>query len=57
MPVYEKPSLLDAIIEPLKNQMQGKSCFNFIIVEKTLLTELTALTKNRYDFYAKESHV
>ena len=36
MPLYVKPGLLDGISPGLKARMQGKSCFNFVEVDKLL---------------------
>jgi hypothetical protein len=44
MPVYEDPGLLDGISPGLRRRMQGKSCFNFTVVDAALLQELDALT-------------
>jgi hypothetical protein len=41
MPVYMYPDLLKNISPELKKHMQGKSCFNFKKVEKSLFDELT----------------
>lgn len=45
MPVYCCPDLLDAISPSLKKHMQGKSCFNFKVVDEELFKELTKLTR------------
>jgi hypothetical protein len=45
MPVYAFPELLDGMSPDLRRRMQGKSCFNFKAVDKTLFRELEALTK------------
>jgi len=55
MPVYVFPDLLDDISDDLRRRMQGKSCFNFKIVDKTLFKELAALTKAGYERYEKEN--
>lgn len=57
MPVYVNPSLLDTISEPLRQRMQGKSCFNFRSVEADLFAELAALTQAGYGFYAEEGYI
>ena len=51
MPVYVNPKLLDGISPELKKRMQGKSCFNFKEVDKTMLSELSDLTKKGFEFY------
>ena len=54
-PVYMNPKLLEGITPELKKRMQGKSCFNFKVIEKYLLTELSELTKKGFEFYKKEN--
>jgi hypothetical protein len=51
MPVYVNPNLLQNLSPELKKRMQGKSCFNFIVIEKKLITELSMLTKNGFELY------
>jgi len=51
MPIYMNPKLLDKISPDLKKRMQGKSCFNFKDIDKTLFKELSNLTKRGIDFY------
>jgi hypothetical protein len=53
MPVYVNPKLLEGISPELKKRMQGKSCFNFKIMDKSLLTDLSELTKKGFAFYKK----
>ena len=53
MPVYVNPNLLQKLSPELKKRMQGKSCFNFKVIEKKLITELSMLTKNGFEFYKK----
>jgi hypothetical protein len=43
MPVYIFPDLLEGISAPLKQRMQGKSCFNFKKEDEALFTELSQL--------------
>jgi hypothetical protein len=38
------PKLLDSRSDKLKARMQGKSCFNFKVVDEALFKELEALT-------------
>ena len=57
MPVYVKPQLLASISPELKSRMQGKSCFNFSVVEPALIKELTALTKAGYASYLEQGFV
>ena len=44
MPVYMFPKLLDGRSDKLRARMQGKSCFNFKVVDEALFKELEALT-------------
>ena len=57
MPVYMKPELLASVSSELKSRMQGKSCFNFSVVEPMLIKELTALTKASYASYKEQGFV
>jgi hypothetical protein len=45
MPVYDFPELLAGISPALKKRMQGKSCFNFDVLDQTLLHELQLLVE------------
>jgi len=45
MPLYYQPELLTTISPELKRRMQGKSCFNFAMVDEELFCQLEALTK------------
>jgi len=51
MPVYVNPKLLDGISPELKKRMQGKSCFNFKEINRTMLSGLSDLTKKGFEFY------
>jgi hypothetical protein len=51
MPVYINPELLDGISPELKKRMQGKSCFNFKVIDKARLAELSKLAKKGFEFY------
>ncbi|MBE0570931.1 MAG: hypothetical protein IH618_05235 [Ignavibacteriaceae bacterium] len=53
MPIYINPKLLDGISSELKKKMQGKSCFNFKVIDKSLLADLSELTKKSFEFYKK----
>jgi len=44
MPVYMFPRLLDSRSNKLRARMQGKSCFNFKVVDESLFKELEDLT-------------
>ena len=57
MPVYVFPELLETISPELKKRMQGKSCFNFKVVDETLLSELRELTKAGYTQYANNGYL
>ena len=54
MPVYMYPDLLKNISPELKKHMQGKSCFNFKKIEKSLFEELSQLTKQGFERMMKE---
>ena len=45
MPVYMKPELLKTLSPRLTKRMQGKSCFNFITVDRDEANELSAVTR------------
>ena len=53
MPVYTHPELLSAVNDALKKRMQGKSCFNFVRVERDLLVELSALVDRGFELYER----
>lgn len=57
MPVYLKPALLAGLSPGLKARMQGKSCFNFAAVDKSLFEELAALTKAGFASYEEQGFV
>ncbi len=57
MPVYAYPELLEGISDKLKKRMQGKSCFNFKVVDEDLVEELKQLTIKGYQKYRKEQLV
>ena len=54
MPVYVNPMLLAQVSPALLARMQGKSCFNFRTIDRALLKELAALTKEGYESYVKQ---
>ena len=56
MPVYMCPDLLKDMSPELKKHMQGKSCFNFKRVEKSLFDELIQLTKQGFERFMKEEY-
>jgi hypothetical protein len=56
MPVYMYPHLLKNISPELKKHMQGKSCFNFKKVEKSLFDELSQLTRQGFERFMKDEY-
>ena len=44
MPVYMFPKLRERMSDKLRARMQGKSCFNFKVLDETLFKELEGLT-------------
>ncbi len=52
MPVYYYPELLNNISPALRKKMQGKSCFNFKIIDDVLFAELSVLTKLCFEKYS-----
>ena len=56
MPIYMYPDLLKEISPELKKHMQGKSCFNFKTVEKSLFEELSQLIKQGLERFMKEEY-
>lgn len=56
MPVYMYPDLIKGISPELRKHMQGKSCFNFKKVEKSLFDELTKLTEQGFERFMKEEY-
>jgi hypothetical protein len=56
MPVYMCPDLLKNIPSELKKHMQGKSCFNFKKIEKSLFEELSQLTEQGFERFMKEEY-
>ncbi|MEO1082990.1 MAG: hypothetical protein AAFY88_01975 [Acidobacteriota bacterium] len=57
MPVYANPELLADLSDPLRKRMQGKSCFNFKVIDEELFEELETLTRRGYDDYAAKGYV
>lgn len=56
MPVYMHPDLLRGVSPELKKRMQGKSCFNFKTVEKSLFDELSRLVKQGHERFLQENY-
>ena len=44
MPVYMFPKLCERLSDELRARMQGKSCFNFKVLDETLFKELEQMT-------------
>ena len=57
MPVYVNPDLLVDISPELQKRQQGKSCFNFKEVDKTLFKELEKITKAGIADYKKQDYL
>ena len=53
MGVYARPDLLKGVSKKLKARMQGKSCFNFSLVDEPLFAELEALTIRAFEAFRK----
>ena len=45
MPLYDDPSIGDGMSEGLSKRRQGKSCFNFKLIDPVLFDELAKLTR------------
>ena len=54
MPVYVQPALVKDISPALRKRMQGKSCFNFSRVDKSLFNELSLLTEAAFASYKEQ---
>lgn len=57
MPVYTRPALLDGLSERLRARMQGKSCFNFTVLDDATLAELAQLTERGFESFAADGLV
>jgi len=53
MPVYSHAALAATIPPALKRRMQGKSCFNFKVLDPALFDQLEALTRDAAAAYAR----
>ncbi len=53
MGVYARPDLLKDVSRQLKARRQGKSCFNFTIIDEALFAELEALAVRAFDAFQK----
>lgn len=57
MPVYVFPDLLQGISAELRKRMQGKSCFNFKVVDAALFDELAELTRRGFEQYQAAGYI
>jgi hypothetical protein len=57
MPVYFAPELQKSMSAALKARMQGKSCFNFKVVDEQLFEELGRLTAKGFNMSKKANIV
>jgi len=55
MGVYARPDLLKGVSKELRARMQGKSCFNFTVVDQGLFAELEDLTVRGFDAFRNAS--
>jgi hypothetical protein len=53
MPVYGCPELLEGMSAGLRARMQGKSCFNFKVVDVGLFEELGWVTARGIELFGK----
>ena len=53
MPIYFAPTLQKTLSPGLKARMQGKSCFNFSVVDEKLIAELRQLTARGFELSKK----
>lgn len=51
MPLYGFPEMVDEVSPALRKRMQGKSCFNFTMVDAELFGELETLTRCGYETF------
>ena len=57
MGVYGNTRLLDGISKELKARMQGKTCFNFKVVDEKLFKELDRLTAQAIADFRKAGYI
>ncbi len=57
MPIYVHPPLLATASAELKKRMQGKSCFNFNSIDRSLFAELATLTSAGFAHYKTQGFV
>jgi len=53
MPVYGSPKLRDSMSKKLRARMQGKSCFNFKVIDESLFDELEQVTARGFAAFKK----
>ena len=49
MPVYMLPQLVNTVSAELKRRMQGKSCFNFKVINEDLFKQIESLTAHAFE--------
>lgn len=57
MPVYGCPKVLEGVSKKLRARMQGKSCFNFKVVDESLFEELDKLTTDSFAAFRKAGYM
>ncbi len=57
MGVYENPKLLAGLSKKLKARMQGKTCFNFKVVDEPLFKEMEQLTAEGLTAFRKAGFI
>jgi hypothetical protein len=56
-PVYTTPALLDDVSKELRARMQGKSCFNFKVMDEALFGELERLVTKGVRAWQREGRI
>ena len=57
MPVYMHPEMLEDVSAELRKRMQGKSCFNFKVMDDELLAELGQLIDRGADRFQADGRL
>ena len=57
MGAYVSPELLIGVSKELKARMQGKSCFNFKVVDKALFKELEELSIRSFEAFRNAGYI
>jgi len=57
MPIYVFSELVDTLTPQLKKGMQGKSCFNFKLIDKELFKEIDLITAVGFEKYQEAGYV